>query len=104
MSGIEIVKDEISKPLTQKVISSLSDYNYKHGELCLVSASYVLAEFHRNLEVEHPPYFPFSLDLWNPTPENRIQELAKAGAFIVAEIDRLLSIKNNGKTEVPKFD
>ncbi len=30
---------------------------------------------------------------WKPTPENRIKELAKAGALIAAEIDRIQNIK-----------
>lgn len=33
--------------------------------------------------------FPFSSVWWKPSPENRIKELAKAGALIAAEIDRL---------------
>ena len=30
---------------------------------------------------------------WKPTPDDRIKELAKAGALIAAEIDRLQRLK-----------
>lgn len=33
--------------------------------------------------------WPFSQEWWKPTPDDRIRELAKAGALIAAEIDRL---------------
>jgi hypothetical protein len=34
-------------------------------------------------------YWPWDREWWKPTPNNRIRELAKAGALIAAEIDRL---------------
>ena len=33
--------------------------------------------------------WPWEANWWKPTPEDRIKELAKAGALIAAEIDRL---------------
>lgn len=36
--------------------------------------------------------WPWSDEKWNPEPDNRIRELAKAGALIAAEIDRLLGL------------
>lgn len=36
-----------------------------------------------------PEDWPWEIDEWKPTPENRIRELVKAGALIAAEIDRL---------------
>ena len=40
-----------------------------------------------------PAHWPW-LDGWKPTPDDRIRELAKAGALIAAEIDRLQRIQN----------
>ena len=34
-------------------------------------------------------YWPWDWNWWKPTPDNRIRELVKAGALIVAEIERL---------------
>jgi len=35
---------------------------------------------------------PWNVVWWKPTPDDRIRELAKAGALIAAEIDRLIYI------------
>ena len=52
---------------------------------------------HRPTGQWFPRYWPshWSLNLWKPEPENRMRELATAGAFIVAELDRIL--KYNGQ-------
>ena len=46
-------------------------------------------EYFGTTEDNVPVMFPFSSVWWKPSPENRIKELAKAGALIAAEIDRL---------------
>lgn len=38
-----------------------------------------------------PAEWPWDEMLWKPTPDDRIRELAKAGALIATEIDRLLA-------------
>ena len=43
-----------------------------------------------------PSIWPFGLENWKPTPDDRIRDLTKAGAMIAAEIDRLI---NTGKKE-----
>ena len=42
-----------------------------------------------------PDGWPWAAEDWKPTPENRVRELAKAGALIAAEIDR-----NNQEIEI----
>ena len=37
-------------------------------------------------------HWPWNVVWWKPTPDDRIRELAKAGALIAAEIDRLIYI------------
>ncbi len=39
--------------------------------------------------VRVPHRWPWHASWWKPTPDDRIRELAKAGALIAAEIDRL---------------
>lgn len=41
--------------------------------------------------------WPWDIQYWNPTPDDRIQELAKAGQFIAAEIDRLLRARDSNR-------
>lgn len=39
-----------------------------------------------------PATWPWDSDSWRPSPDDRVKELAKAGALIAAEIDRLLAL------------
>jgi hypothetical protein len=41
------------------------------------------------LLVERNHRWPWAKEWWKPTPDDRIKELVKAGALIVAEIERL---------------
>ena len=40
-----------------------------------------------------PPTWPWDESWFKPTPDDRIRELVKAGALILAEIDRLQRLK-----------
>ena len=40
-------------------------------------------------ELPYPEAWPWEPENWKPTPDNRIRELVKAGALILAEIERL---------------
>lgn len=42
-----------------------------------------------SVQVRVPVDWPWDAEWWNPSPDNRIRELVKAGALIAAEIDRL---------------
>jgi hypothetical protein len=39
-----------------------------------------------------PHWWPWEVQSWKPTPNDRVRELVKAGALIAAEIDRLQRI------------
>lgn len=68
-----------------------------NGELAIAAACYVLAEnarsYGRNHVDELPVKWPWPEEWWKPTPDDRIRELAKAGALIAAEIDRIKRMK-----------
>lgn len=72
---------------------------YTAGQLALAGATYAIPTFCRDdyggyvYSTDVPIMFPFSPEWWKPTPDNRIRELAKAGALIAAEIDRLQRLK-----------
>ena len=41
-----------------------------------------------------PKDFPWGPASWKPTPDDRIRELVKAAALLVAQIDVLIAVKN----------
>ena len=43
--------------------------------------------------------WPFSPDSWKPTPGDRKRELAKAGALIAAELDRMLEAEKEAEAD-----
>ena len=71
----------------------------------MAGAVYAIPEKERSLPDRRDslaPYgWPWESEYWNPSPEDRIKELAKAGALIAGEIDRLIALKNqpDGKPE-----
>jgi hypothetical protein len=42
-----------------------------------------------------PKHWPWDLNSWKPSPDNRIKELVKAGALVVAEIERLQRLEKS---------
>jgi len=67
------------------------DDTHSHEELALAAAAYCIAEEERRTVSGglHRAIWPWDEEYWKPSPDDRIKELAKAGALIVAEIERL---------------
>lgn len=61
------------------------DDNHIFGELAKAAACYAFPP-EIGTRTEH---WPWDFGFWKPTPDDRIRELVKAGALIVAEIERL---------------
>jgi len=66
------------------------------GSLSLASAMYIMSEEQRLEELSKtndpmvpPTGWPWLVEYWKPTPDNRIRELEKGIALGMAEIDRL---------------
>lgn len=94
-SGIEIIAEERKRQIEVEGWTSEHDDKYYCGELSDAAVCYATRGYWRNSQ-RNPAYymmFPFSPEWWKPTPDDRIRELAKAGALIAAEIDRLQRIK-----------
>ena len=68
------------------------DLKHKKEELALAACTYALPDEYRKKiwDNEVPGMWPFEKENFNPSPDDRIKELTKAGALIAAEIDRLL--------------
>lgn len=66
-------------------------------QLARAAAIYALPDDYRHFDFEIRNIFPWDMSWWKPVPNNRIRELEKAGALIVAEIDRLKRVDANLK-------
>jgi hypothetical protein len=69
-----------------EVYSFTHDDQHVNGELAMAAACYAMPAKAR-IVFQKP--WPFEVAAWKPTPDDRIRELVKAGALIVAEIERL---------------
>jgi hypothetical protein len=75
------------------------DDDHAEGELARAAACYAMVppqavargegEGLKRLAFDPPTGWPWDADFWHPCPNNRRRELIKAGALIVAEIERL---------------
>lgn len=88
-TGIEIIAEERQRQIDVEGWSAASDNRYTSGQLAAAAASYALPSQWRKPADLIPATWPWAKVWWKPTPDNRIKELAKAGALIAAEIDRL---------------
>ena len=96
-TGIEIITEERQRHFNVEGWTAEHDDGHIDGELAGLAMCYLTDPEKREEEfgeLEPPVWFPESWDLqwWKPTPDDRIRELAKAGALVVAEIDRLLRL------------
>ena len=101
-TGIEIIADERKRQVEEEGYTAEHDAMHVNGELADAAATYAMNKNTRSALTSltyHSmmdgicPTWPFDYEWWKESPEDRIKELAKAGALIAAEIDRLLKIK-----------
>ena len=102
-TGVELIAEE-RKIQIEKGYSLKKDLIYTDNELSIAASCYALSHKDRieNLIMTDnintlPFMFPWGKRCWNPTPNNRIKELQKAGALIAAEIDRLQKMEGNNE-------
>ena len=93
-TGIEIITNERERQLNKKGWTPEHDDTHVDGELANAAVTYAMTNNMRdmvnNWGNDYMLYFwPFELEWYKPTPNDRIKELGKAGALIAAEIDRL---------------
>lgn len=90
--GVELIAQERQRQITSEGYTKESDAVWDSGELSLAAACYAMGRLagsfidsesflHKN--------WPFPCGFYKPCPDDRVNELVKAGAFIAAEIDRL---------------
>ena len=98
-SGIELIANERKRQIHFEGFSSAHDLTHGDDELALAAAVYAIPADKRYkgpLSITKT-YWPFETYAFKPdetgTYEGRIKELAKAGALIAAEIDRLHNLQ-----------
>jgi hypothetical protein len=89
-SGVELIAAERERQVAVEGWTSAHDDTHDLSELAKAAACYAseawmpLTESHR----KPPPEWPWEASAWKPTGDP-VRDLVKAGALIVAEIDRL---------------
>jgi len=95
MTGIEIISQERKRQIHFEGFDKAHDLKHGEDQLALAAAVYAIPadKRHKGPLSVTKTYWPFELYWFKPdetgTIGGRIKELAKAGALIAAEIDRL---------------
>ncbi len=117
MNGLELIAAERQRQIEEEGWTPEHDAGHSEGELAEAAACYAMPERARLIPVEDETdlttgettgiaecLWPWVRTWWKPTPDNRIRELAKAGALIAAEIDRLQAIEIREKRNFSALD
>jgi hypothetical protein len=98
MTGIDIIAKERDRQIKVEDFSPEHDSELINGELSNAAAVYAMSPEYLAMNVEggdtvFKEVWPFGLEWYKQTMGNRIRDLAKAGALVAAEIDRLLRLE-----------
>lgn len=91
-SAIELIADERKRQIEVEGWTPEHDYHHYMGELAAAAGIYALPYDLRapfNNFTGTPLNWPWDPKWYKPTPGDRVRELVKAGALIIAEIERL---------------
>lgn len=90
MNAIELIAAERRRQVDVEGWTPEHDDMHSDGELASAAACYAMPEHERPTTDGVPERWPAEWDPrdFKPTPNDRIRELVKAGALIVAEIER----------------
>lgn len=92
MTGLEIIAAERQRQVEVEGWSESHDDGHIGEQLAIAAACYALPSHLRENSREPDfidQHWPWTYSWWKPTPQDRVHELAKAGALIASEIDRL---------------
>lgn len=93
VDALVLIADERERQQTKEGWTEAHDDGHSTGDLALAAACYALPEAERQKRVLQwdlrTLLWPWTHRWWKPTPNDRVRELVKAGALIVAEIERL---------------
>jgi hypothetical protein len=91
INAVEMISAERRRQVEVEGWGQSHDDGHTDGSLAEAAGCYALAERMREFWGGDPipDEWPWEDGWWKPTPNDRIRELVKAGALIVAEIERL---------------
>mgnify|MGYP003501457172 CR=1 FL=1 len=89
-SAIDLIVAERERQITQEGWSVSHDDQHEDSELAEAASCYALPPT-IGVRAEH---WPWDWSWWKPTEKDRIRELVKAGALIIAEIERLKRLQD----------
>ena len=96
-TGIQFIENERKRQIEIEGWTAEHDKQHDDGQLARAAACYAFAPFLKD-DIRDGYKLPLGMwpeywlaKYWKPVPEDRIKELAKAGALIAAEIDRLIA-------------
>ena len=99
-TGLEIIAAERTRQIEVEGYTTEHDSRHIDDSLAFAAACYAIPQRGRNifagqggLSNVFRVLWQWEFIWWKPSPDDRIKELAKAGALIAAEIDRLLNLK-----------
>lgn len=84
--GSDLIANERARQIIEECFSNNRDDQYTEGQLLQAAECYMNYQHSETPPVVWPAFW--SDDWWKPS-EDQIRNLAKAGALIAAEIDRL---------------
>ena len=98
--GTELIAEERQRQIEVEGWTKEHDAEHTNDSLAFAAVCYAIPSVYRTysycpLRKERvPDFWPWDMEWWKPTPDNRIRELVKAGALIAAEIDRIQNEEN----------
>lgn len=93
-TGMYYISKERERQIHEEGFTIEGDKLYEDEQLAFAAATYALPEVvNKSRTFKRIHLWPWASQWWKPSTEDRIKELAKAGALIAAEIDRLKAIK-----------
>jgi hypothetical protein len=103
MTGIELIAAERKRQIEKEGWTAEHDEQHREEELALAAACYTLPYELRHDKVGYFSWsklleklWPWHMDWYKSSHDNRIRELVKSGALAAAEIDRLLRLEEKG--------
>ena len=100
-SAVDLIVAERNRQISHHLWTSSHDDEHQAGEMADAAACYALCKTKRDRVVWNTTLrqliWPWATMWWNPSPEDRVRELVKAGALIVAEIERLHRLAGGAK-------
>lgn len=100
--GVELISQMRERQLQHTgEMPKLKNNVLSKSDLICAAIAYATVENYFSTKSENnnypPVIFPYSREYWKPNRKNNLENLAKAGAYIAAEIDRILSETENNQ-------